>query len=113
MHEAEVEGTRSQPPMCLPVAMGNAIATHTEATTKLTTAHKAHHCDDHARSTTRDFSAFPKHRVGHSDLIPVLKNGLRARWEPVSAKRYNLSDPGVHHTPYERLVVSRKVTRPS
>ena len=51
----EVEGTRSQSPMCLPVAMGNPLATHTEASTTLITAHQAHHCDDHPRSQTRDY----------------------------------------------------------
>ena len=49
-----VEGTRSQSRMCLPVAMGNPLATHTGASTKLITAHQAHHCDDHPRSQNRD-----------------------------------------------------------
>jgi hypothetical protein len=34
--------------MCFPVAMGNALATHTEPSAKLITAHTAHHCDGHA-----------------------------------------------------------------
>jgi hypothetical protein len=34
--------------MCFPVAMVNALATHTEPSAKLITAHKAHHCDGHA-----------------------------------------------------------------
>jgi len=45
----------SQSPMCFPVAMGNALATHTEPSAKLTTAHKAHHCDGHAPTQTRDY----------------------------------------------------------
>ena len=56
MHQVAV---RSQSPMCLPVAMGNPLATHTEASTKLIsemiTAHQAHHCDDHPRSQSRDY----------------------------------------------------------
>ena len=48
VHEAEIEGTGSQSPMCFPVAMVNALATHTEPSAKLITAHKAHHCDGHA-----------------------------------------------------------------
>ena len=32
--------------------MGNPLATHTEASTKLITAHQAHHCDEHPRSQT-------------------------------------------------------------
>jgi len=43
VHEAEIEGTGSQSPMCFPVAMVNALATHTEPSAKLITAHKAHH----------------------------------------------------------------------
>jgi len=35
--------------------MGNALATHTEPSAKLTTAHKAHHCDGHAPTQTRDY----------------------------------------------------------
>ena len=66
VQEAEVEGTRSQSPMCLPVAMGKPLATHTaEASTKLITAHQAHHCDDHPRAQTRDYLRLvPKQRAG-------------------------------------------------
>jgi len=42
VHEAEIGGTGLQSPMCFPVAMGNALATHTEPSAKLITAHKAH-----------------------------------------------------------------------
>ena len=42
--------------------MGNPLSTHTEASTKLITAHQAHHCDDHARSQSRDKLATTKHR---------------------------------------------------
>jgi hypothetical protein len=45
----------SQSPMCFPVAMVNALATHTEPSAKLITAHKAHHCDGHAPTQTRDY----------------------------------------------------------
>ena len=55
VHEAEIEGTGSQSPMCFPVAMVNALATHTEPSAKLITAHKAHHCDGHAPTQTRDY----------------------------------------------------------
>ena len=54
VHEAEIEGTGSQSPMCFPVAMVNALATHTEPSAKLITAHKAHHCDGHAPTQPRD-----------------------------------------------------------
>ena len=40
--------------------MGNRLSTHTEASTKLITAHQAHHCDDHARSQNRDKVSLPK-----------------------------------------------------
>jgi len=40
-------------PVAIEVAMGNPLATHTEASTKLITAHQAHHCDDHVRSQSR------------------------------------------------------------
>ena len=43
--------TRSQSLMCLPVAMGNAIATHTEPTTKLITAHTRPQRDADVRAT--------------------------------------------------------------
>ena len=43
--------------------MGNPLSTHTEASTKLITAHQAHHCDDHARSQSRDKVSLPKHRA--------------------------------------------------
>ena len=42
--------------------MGNPLSTHTEASTKLITAHQAHHCDDHARSQNRDKLSLPKHQ---------------------------------------------------
>jgi hypothetical protein len=56
VHEAEIEGTGSQSPMCFTVAMGNALATHTEPSAKLIAAHKAHHCDGHAPTQTRDYN---------------------------------------------------------
>ena len=47
-------------PVCFPVAMVNALATHTEPSAKLIThvitAHKAHHCDGHAPTQTRDYN---------------------------------------------------------
>jgi hypothetical protein len=42
--------------MCFPVAMGNALATHTEPSAKLITAHKAHHCDGAIRPGSRDYN---------------------------------------------------------
>ena len=48
VHEAEIECTGSQSPMCFPVAMRKrASDTHGAASAKLITAHKAHHCDAH------------------------------------------------------------------
>eukprot|EP00964_Phaeocystis_antarctica_P103222 scaffold68524_cov69-Phaeocystis_antarctica.AAC.1 len=45
---------------------GNPLSTHTEASTKLITAHQAHHCDDHTRSQNRDKVSLPKHRASIS-----------------------------------------------
>ena len=53
--EARVDGTMSLSPTCLPVVIKNTIATHTEPSPKLTTAHGAHHRDGHvAVSGTRE-----------------------------------------------------------
>ena len=88
VQEAEVEGTRSQSPMCLPVAMGNPLSTHTEASTKLITAHQAHHCDDHARSQSRDKVSLPKHRDVISHLAVWWSVAARnARRRPKKAKK--------------------------
>ena len=45
--EAEIEGTGSQSPRCASHSCDGkrALATHTEPSAKLITAHKAHHCD--------------------------------------------------------------------
>ena len=64
--EAGVDGTMSLSPTCLPVVIKNTIATHTEPSPKLTTAHGAHHSDGHV--TVRDTRkvgpfCFPKHRA--------------------------------------------------
>ena len=61
VHEAEIgrgTGSQTQSPMCFPdpVAMVNALATHTEPSAKLITAHKAHHWDGHAPTQTRDYN---------------------------------------------------------
>ena len=91
VQEAEVEGTRSQSPICLPVAMGKPLATHTEASTKLITAHQAHHCDDHPRSQSRDFFSLTKHRARihyaanarSSHMGAMLQNAfIAARYSP-------------------------------
>jgi hypothetical protein len=62
VHEAEIEGegTGSQSPYTnvLPSCDGKraTVATHTEPSAKLITAHKAqHHCDGHAPTQTRDY----------------------------------------------------------
>ena len=143
MHEAEVEGTRSQSPMCLPVAMGNPLSTHTEASTKLITAHQAHHCDDHARSQNRDKVSLPKHRdsiiYGHRTDYPQLYDckwyEMRRRPSPqvvVSALAWPLAVPiqggvavsglsdssagahsAVHSTCAESPRKARRLSRPS
>ena len=59
--------------------MGKPLATHTEASTKLITAHQAHHCDDHPRSQSRDFFSLTKHR----DRLPsagVARSGEKWPW---------------------------------
>ena len=56
VHDAEVEGTRSQSSMIALASCDGKRASHThgEPSTKLITALKAHHCDGHA----------PSHRPG-------------------------------------------------
>ena len=84
MQEAEVEGTRSQSPICLPVAMGKPLATHTEASTKLITAHQAHRCDDHPRSQSRDFFSLTKHRDARTELYRTEDDSERQRQQFVA-----------------------------
>jgi hypothetical protein len=50
--------------------------THTEASTKLITAHQAHHCNDHPRSQSRFFFLLPKHREFH-DLVKTRETQRR------------------------------------
>ena len=67
--------------MCLPVAMGNPLSTHTEASTKLITAHQAHHCDDHARSQSREKVSLPKHRAFRAIAMSLVALARGARHE--------------------------------
>ena len=55
--------------------MGNPLSTHTEVSTKLITAHQAHHCDDHARSQSRDKVSLPKHRAPQTSKGLALASG--------------------------------------
>jgi hypothetical protein len=66
VHKAEVEGTsRSHQCACQLRWETRSRHTLTEASTKLITAHQAHHCDDHAdaRSQNRDKVSLPRSTV--------------------------------------------------
>ena len=62
--------------------MGNPLSTHAEASTKLITAHQAHHCDDHARSQNRDKVSLLKHRdfTGWKDHCTRVNDDSAFRW---------------------------------
>ena len=49
--------------------MGKPLATHTEASTKLITAHQAHHCDDHPRAQTWDYLRGSRERRSSEQLV--------------------------------------------
>ena len=116
--------------------MGNPLSTHTEASTKLITAHQAHHCDDHARSQSREKVSLPKHRVlawlaknpptfvqhfpeigwdsaktKGTVLLSILPRSCRTQWLKLMIKILPLAQPAAHTPPAPVREAAQKTQR--